>query len=1065
MTIGSGAPQSAEAARVEQLRAANERLELAMAGSQLALWDANLVTGTIHLSSYWKQMLGERGAPTDTTIAEVFALVHPQDVEPARSELVLALKGAARDFRSVHRVRRIDGSWAWIQSHGMVVERAPDGRALRAVGTNVDVTERETAKNRLAARERELRTMTDNMPAMVALFDRDMRYRYANRRYCAFFGLEDETVAGRSASEALGEEAHRLIEPYFRRVFEGDMASYEREIRAGRTSQWIEVVLFPDVDENWDVRGCYALAVDITRRKESEKALRESEARFRSLVELSSDWYWEQDAQYRYTRVEGSVFEKYGIDVESTVIGKTRWEVGYGNVSEEQWARHRDQLERHEPFADFLGIRYQPSGEIATAWMVSGRPIFGPTGKFLGYRGVGRDVTQQVRVEQELARARSRAEAAEERLRTAIESLDDAFALYDAEDRLVLCNERYKDYYPLSREAIVPGARFEDIIRAGAERGEYSAAVGRVDEWVAERLEQHRRAESPIEQRHADGRWLKISERRTPDGGRVGVRVDITELKEAQARAESASRAKGEFLATMSHEIRTPINGVLGIADLLLGTGLDPEQRHYVQTIEQSGRTLVHILNDVLDDAKIEAGKLELESSPFDLSRIVDEAAALVAPRAAEKGIELIVHYAPDAPHHLVGDAGRIHQVLINLIGNAIKFTDRGHVRVRVAGERWERGAARIRIDVQDTGIGIPEEIARRLFQPYTQADSSTTRRFGGTGLGLFICRRLVEVMGGEIGLESSAGEGSVFSVTLTLHEAPAHPERPAESGLAGIPALIVDDHPPSRDALAARAEGFGMRVRTAPGVEDALREVAQARSRGDAFRVALLAHRQGGMDGRMLARRLRAEPSGAAIAIALLVSHASRRMAADAGALSVDTVLTRPVSGEYLRSTLVALLGSREASSGAPRPEARSEEFRGRVLLAEDNAVNRQVAVAFLGRFGIEVEVAVDGLQAVEAAERGGFDLVLMDLQMPELDGVEATARIRAHETAGGRPRTPIVAMTANVMPEARRAALAAGIDDFIFKPFVGKDLAATLDRWLPAGKNAGTREQVLKD
>jgi PAS domain S-box-containing protein len=721
-------------------------------------------------------------------------------------------------------------------------------------------------------------------------------------------------------------------------------------------------------------------------------------------------------------------------------------------VSPEQWAQHRAQLERHEPFADFLGIRHDAAGRVATAWLVSGRPIFGPSGEFLGYRGVGRDVTEQVRAERELASARARAVAAEERLRTAIESLDDGFALYDAEDRLVLCNERYKEYYPLSRDAIVPGARFEDIIRTGAERGEYLAAVGRVDEWVAERLEQHRRAELAIEQQHADGRWLKISERRTPEGGRVGARVDITELKQAQARAESASRAKGEFLATMSHEIRTPINGVLGIADLLLETALDAEQRHYVQTIEQSGRTLVHILNDVLDDAKIEAGKLELESAPFDLARIVDEAVALLATRAAGKRLELIVHYGADLPGYAVGDAGRLYQVLTNLVGNAIKFTERGSVLVRVAGERQDGASARVRISVQDTGIGIPEEAAKRLFQPYAQAELSTTRRYGGTGLGLSICRRLVELMGGEIGVESAPGKGSVFSVALTLPIAPA-PREQDEPDLAGVSVLVDDDHPESRDALAARVEGFGMRARSVANAEDALHAIAAAHAGGDAFRVALLAHREEGLDGRALARRIRAEPSGAAMSLALLVSPGFKRVAT--GAQAVDAILTRPASGEYLRSTLAAALGPRAHPGAAPRPSPRPTGLRGRVLLAEDNPVNRQVAVAFLGRLGVEVEVAVDGLQAVEAAEREKFDLILMDLQMPEMDGIEATAAIRARE-AGGAPRTPILALTANVMPEARRAALAAGIDDFIFKPFVGNDLEAALARWLAASDQA---------
>ncbi len=1032
------------------LRTEKERLEHAMAGSQLALWDIDLVTGRIYVSAYWKRMLGEPGIPRDSEVPDLWALVHPQDVEMVKREFTLTIKGRVPEYFVVHRVRKTDGSWLWIQSHGKVVERSANGRALRLVGTNVDVTERELAKQGLAQRERELRSMTDNMPMMVALFDRQMRYRYANRRYCAFFGVEAESIIGRPAVETIGDEAHREIQPYVQRVLDGDMALYERVVRPKQPGQWIEVLLFPDVDENWEVRGCYSLSVDITKRKESEGLVRESEARFRSLVELSSDWYWEQDQRYRFTRIEGIAFAKYGIDT-NTLIGKTRWEIGYGNVSPAQWMRHREQLERRETFVDFLGVRYDSSGEIEFASMVSGRPIFDQTGKFLGYRGIGRDVTQQVRAERALAHARAKAEAAEERLRTAIESLDDAFALYDAEDRLVMCNERYKHYYPLSRDKMVPGARFEDILRAGVERGEYSGTAGRVEEWIAERLEQHRRANSTIEQQHGDGRWLKISERRTPEGGTVGVRVDITELKDVQARAEAASRAKGEFLATMSHEIRTPINGVLGIAELLLESELNAEQRHHVHTIYQSGRTLLQILNDVLDHAKIEAGKLDLESASFDLARIADEAAALLATRAAEKGLELIVHYDTEAPRYLVGDAGRIHQVLANLIGNAIKFTERGHVLLRVEGHALEDKQARVLISVRDTGIGISEDSAKRLFQPFTQAESSTTRRFGGTGLGLVICRRLVEMMGGEIGMQSVRGEGSVFSVVLTLPVGEP-PEAPAESLLSGVPALVVDDHPVSREALAARMAGFGMQVQLAKDGEEALAAITAARANGVPHRAAILAHRSQGIDAEALAQRIRSGASGSP-ALVLLLPFGSKRRGANPGTHGVDITIGQPVGADQLHETLAVAIGLRAPGSGSARKPASAAmpKLQGRVLLAEDNAVNRQVAVTFLQRAGAVVDIVENGREAVEATEREHFDLILMDLHMPEMDGIEATRLIRARESETGL-RTPIVAMTANVMPEAKRAFLEAGIDDFVSKPFVGKDFVATLARWLRA-------------
>jgi PAS domain S-box-containing protein len=536
----------------------------------------------------------------------------------------------------------------------------------------------------------------------------------------------------------------------------------------------------------------------------------------------------------------------------------------------------------------------------------------------------------------ELKRAEAARRASEQRLADAIESVSEGFALFDGEDRLVVCNRRYRELYPGITDTIVPGTPYAAIARAAAERGIIRAAAGRVDEWLEWRLALHRDPSGPHLQEQSDGRWIQISERKTRDGGTVAVFTDVTELKRAERallaakeKAERASRAKTEFLAAMSHEIRTPLTAVLGMADLLAAEGLDDKQRGHVGAIRTSGRHLLGIVNDVLDFSRIEAGGLELERIDFALADVLNQVRSLMAPQAAERGLELRLAYGGYLPPVLRGDPTRLAQVLVNLVGNGLKFTHRGGVTVHVSSRPEGGDRFVLRFEVRDTGIGMTPEQVAGLFRPFSQADRSTTRRYGGSGLGLAISKRLVEAMGGRIGVESEPDRGSLFRVEVPLE-------------------------------------------------------------RGD---VAA------------------AEPP---------------------------------------------------AAEPAPVPPLR-------VLVAEDAELNRRLLGEMLGRHGHAVSFARDGAEAVALASRERYDVILMDVRMPVMDGVEATRRIRRLPSSAGQ--VPVIGLTANVVASERERYLAAGMDDCLAKPVDWGRLFAVLARFgeglaRPAEFSAGAeaREEPLE-
>jgi PAS domain S-box-containing protein len=690
-------------------------------------------------------------------------------------------------------------------------------------------------------------------------------------------------------------------------------------------------------------------------------------------------------------------------------------------------------------------------------------------GKLIAIRGYLYDQTTQKEIGDEQLRQAGL-------IRSLVDSIPDLIAFKDIDGIYLGCNPPFADFVGRRRDEIVGKSDYDlfskdvaDCFRHHDREMLVQLAARRNEEWIT----------------YPNGRKVLLDTLKTPyldlSGkviGILGISRDITDRKAAEqrlldantalerqtalandmaARAEMASAAKSEFLANMSHEIRTPMNGVIGMTGLLLDGDLDDEQRRYATIVRSSAEALLAVINDVLDFSKIEARKLELEELDFDLQSLLDDFATAVALKAEEKGLELVCTVAPDVPVKLRGDPGRLRQILVNLAGNAIKFTDVGEIIVRVQlvgnGDR----DALLRFSVCDTGIGIPAEKHPLLFDSFTQVDGSTARKYGGTGLGLAICKQLAGIMGGEIGVDSTEGKGSTFWFTTRFAVQTIESPEPAPSTqLEGVRALVVDDNATHRQVLMSELAAWGLLAREAPDAAQALQMLYLAIAEAAPYRLLVVDMLMPGMDGETLGRLVK---SDARLSDTRLVMMTSLRRRADAPRLrdlGFAACLPKPVRRSELRDCLTAALSNGAGSNrprdpSGPRPRSFSDQrARARILLAEDNITNQQVAQVMLKKMGLRCDVAANGREAVEALTNLPYDLVLMDVHMPTMDGLDATRAVRAMSPEHPNRRVPIIAMTASAMKRDREKCVEAGMDDFIAKPVSPETLTALMDRWL---------------
>jgi|HubBroStandDraft_1064217.scaffolds.fasta_scaffold02253_2 two-component system sensor histidine kinase/response regulator len=804
----------------------------------------------------------------------------------------------------------------------------------------------------------------------------------------------------------------------------------------------------------------FGLVRQIARIADAERTAAAAGAHYRLLADHSTDLI---------IRVDDDWVATYVSPASRLVLGYEPEELLHGSITRLVHSEDRPLMAAHlrgvmagtaDPVRSFRARR-KDGREIwleAAYWLVG----TAPPGKLAAFVASLRDISGR--------------KEAESRLLDAVEGIQDGFILWDADRRFVMCNSCFRSLFGFSDRLFQPGverarflAEWAELARpddgpAGAPAADIFATSG---------------GEAGSAERHLrDGRWLLGRNRVTSLGGRVGIFTDITERKQrefelceirdrlesqatalagladdlsvARDEAERANRLKSEFLAMMSHEVRTPMNGIIGLNSLLLGTKLGADQRKFAEAVRVSAQSLLTILNDILDVSKLESGKFDLEAIEIDLEELAEDAVELLSPPAHEKGLEIALHIAPAARRPLIGDPTRLRQVLLNLLSNAVKFTDRGAVGLEIEAAA-EGSRLRVRFAIADTGIGVRDEDKPKLFRKFEQADGSITRRFGGTGLGLNISKQLVELMGGTICVADRPGGGSVFTVALALPFAGADPV-PIEAGaLHDRRALVIDRCDFTRSALGRELADAGMRVTTAPDADAGLAELEAAVHRGGGFDLVLLdqaaADRFGRVSDALRGARL------------VLLTAADRPTGSGTAALDrFDLVLAKPVRHRILLQYLQLQLGVEP-----PEVEEEQEERRaalpapargGHLLLAEDHPVNRMVAATILEGFGYTLDFAEDGVAAVAAARANRYDLILMDVQMPNLDGLEATRRIRALGGAAGA--VPIVAMTAGAMEGDRKHCLDAGMDDYASKPIDAPSLLAMVSRWIGAADAA---------
>jgi len=594
---------------------------------------------------------------------------------------------------------------------------------------------------------------------------------------------------------------------------------------------------------------------------------------------------------------------------------------------------------------------------------------------------------------------------------------------------------------------------------------ETATRLWQANQSLATEIRQRQQAEEELRRTHDE---LEVRVRtRTADLARTNqaLQVEIAERRRAEGAAEAASQAKSEFLANMSHEIRTPLNGVIGMADLALETEPTLEQREYLEGVKMSADSLLTVINDVLDFSKIEAGRIDLEAIDFDLRDTVETTLKTLAVRADEKGLELLCEVVPEVPEVLRGDSSRLRQVVVNLVGNAVKFTDQGEVAVKVYVEAEDGEDRILHFTISDTGIGIPPDKQKLIFDPFAQADTSTTRKYGGTGLGLTISARLVAVMGGRLWVESEVGRGTQFHFTVRFRIADAKTITvgtiaPPEI-LRGVKVLVVDDNRTNRRILDAMLKRWEMNPTLMEGGEEALAELSTARQAGKPYGLILTDMHMPKMDGFTLVERIRQRPELSTATIMMLTSAGHRGDAARCQELGVAGYLLKPIRQSELREAIARVLGARELAGPIPLitryslRDAREPTAVLRVLLAEDNLVNQRLMVRLLEKRGHHVKVATNGREALAALEKESFDLVLMDVQMPEMDGFEATAAIREKEKRNGSHQ-PVIALTAHAMKGDRERCLARGMDGYLSKPIRPQELDELLESHLGRRKEA---------
>ena len=952
---------------------------------------------------------------------------------------------AGRNWQGELINRRKDGS---LYTEEMTIAPVLDenGKIACYIALKQDVTKRRAAEEA----QRFLAAIVESSDDAISGVTLDGTISAWNAGAEALYGYSAGEVIGKPISIIVPPERSHEVSRLLNALAEGRTLSQFETVRIAKDGHSIDVSLSVSgiKDATGKTVGAATIARDITARKKAEGALRESEERFRIIADGCPAPMWMTDAEGGVRFVNRIYREFFGTTYQQVEGGNWQPLLHPGDAPGYLDAFQRA-VRQHTSFRGETRVR---RGDGDWRWVATyAEPRWTPDGEFLGHVGLSPDITDRRQAEEALR-------TSEEKFRQLAENVREVFWMMNAAGTEVLyISPAYEQIWGRTCESLYrnPMDWLEAIEPDDRERAHA----------VFMRQMQGEDLESEYRIRTAAGhqKWIRDSAFPVLDqAGQmtrvVGIAEDITERKHAEAAiqkakeaAEAANRAKSEFLANMSHEIRTPMNGVIGMAGLLLESALTAQQRQYAEIVRSSGESLLTVINDILDFSKIEARKLELEILDFHLRTTLEDATRLVCARAREKGLDLVCTLGPDVPLHLRGDSGRLRQVLLNLIGNAVKFTARGHVIVGAEVDREDGRSAVIRFSVEDTGIGIPANRQADIFSPFTQVDGTTTRNFGGTGLGLAISGQLVSLLGGAIGVDSEPGKGSTFWFTAVFEkqtdEPAAPPEEPVELQNAHI--LLVEQHQSSRRHTARLLLDRGCQPHQASGADDALVMLRTAARAHHPYRAVLVDIDM--PQEKDLCRRIQADPDLTETALIRITGDARWRRALWCDPRGFGACVSKPILPARLYESLAAALNQNPDPHPPGGRAFGARSYCARILVAEDNITSQRVALSILAQLGYRADAVANGKEALATLRSIPYDLVLMDCQMPVMSGYEAAALIRDPRSGVLNPKIPILAVTAHAMKGDREKCVASGMNGYLTKPVNPAAISAAIDQWLP--------------
>ena len=906
-----------------------------------------------------------------------------------------------------------------------------------------DITLRVRMENNLSRERTLLRTLIDHLPDRIYVKDLKGVKTISNvADWRASGGKRMEDVVSKSDFDLYPAELANKYWADDKSVLESGERIIDREepgLDADGSPAWIMTTKVPLRDEDGKITGLVGIGRDIT----SQKRVEATRSWLAAIVGSSDDAIFSKSTDGTILTWNPGAERLYGYSAED-IVGRSVTTIVPPDRTDELREIIR-RVKQGEGVQRFETIRVRKDGKrIHVSVTIS--PIRDASGQITAISSIGHDISERKRVETELVREKQFLEALFLNSPTAIVVLDN-------QGNIVSCNPAFQGLYGYTSSEVI-GKNLDSLITTPETIAQASTYTQQSLTGLVHGFGKRRRKDGSFASVEVFGVPIIVGEERL---GALAIYHDITELDRARREAEEANLAKSEFLANMSHEIRTPMNGVMGMLELALETQLTAEQRDYLETSLHSAESLLALLNDILDFSKIEAGRLELEKINFNLRNTVEDVAYTLASRAQSKGLEIACLIHSDLRSNLRGDPGRLRQILVNLVGNAIKFTHHGEIVIQAEPIEEDSSHVLVHFAVQDTGVGIPLERQAAIFDRFTQADGSTTRKYGGTGLGLAISKQLVEAMSGKIGLESSPGVGSTFWFDIKFEKQPR--EKPGTAPLSPIGPvnlraariLFIDDNQTNRLVLTKNVEAMGCQVEAVSSGAKGLETLRNAHRQGDPFHVVLMDMQMPGMDGEQTARAIKSDPAIKDVKIIILTSMGHRGDAARMEALGCSGYLLKPVKQQLLFEATLAVLGreKEEAPALITRHVLSEQKKIGlRLLLAEDNPINQKLAVTVLQKAGYSVDTVDNGADAVAKAKANTYHAILMDVQMPETDGFEATQQIREWEQ-DRNVHIPIIAMTAHAMQGDRERCLAAGMDDYITKPFQPRVLFSALNRW----------------